>query len=198
MEISGIILRGAGKGAFFTQIDWVVSQCEYNLGFKPFPGTLNVRINNRDIAGLDRFLEPADFELVPDNPDFCTARVKKILLNGVVSAVVIPDEDVRIHENRVLEVISSCGLKQKLGLHDGDPVRLSWPESKGSHGIRVSGNKGQQTGMKMAVYRFSAFLGRAFEDYLHPQKHKLGPGRECGNRITIPETNILSPMKLFR
>ncbi len=128
MEISGIILSGAGKGAFFTQIDWVARQCEKNLGYKPFPGTLNVRINDKDLARLNRLLKPSDFELIPDDPNFCSAGVKKILLNGTLAAVVIPSDDVRIHDDRILEVIASCSLKQELNLMEGDVVRLSRPE----------------------------------------------------------------------
>lgn len=126
MEISGIIHSGAGKGAYFTQVDWVVRQCQKNLGYQPFPGTLNVRIKDGDLSRLDPFLEPSDFMLVPDDPNFCAARVKKILLNGIPSAVVIPGDDVRIHEDRILEVISSCALKKTLDLKDGDLVRLTW------------------------------------------------------------------------
>lgn len=126
MEISGIIYSGAGKGAFFTQIDWVVQQCMKHLGYPPFPGTLNVRIEDQDLASLDRFLETSDFELIPDDPDFCAAQVKKIQINSIPAAVVIPGKDVRIHEDRMLEVISSRSLKKLLDLKDGDRVRLSW------------------------------------------------------------------------
>lgn len=126
MEISGVIQSGAGKGAFFTQVDWVVLQCKQMLGYRPFPGTLNVRIDDADVDKLDLLFSAVDFELVPDDPAYCAAKVKKIELNGIDAAVVKPGESVRIHENRVLEVISSCSLKQALGLKDGETVRLTW------------------------------------------------------------------------
>ncbi len=128
MEISGIIRSGAGKGAFFTQVDWVVRQCEKKLGYCPFPGTLNVRIDDSDMASLKRLTEGNDFELVPDDPAFCSAGVKKVTINGVPAAVVIPAEEVRIHEERILEIIAARGIKETLGLEDGDAVRLSWIE----------------------------------------------------------------------
>ncbi|HKI48561.1 MAG TPA: DUF120 domain-containing protein, partial [Desulfobacteria bacterium] len=76
MEISGVIQRGAGKGAYFTQVDWVVKQCEKKLGMTPFPGTLNVRVNDDDFPKLDQFFLKTDFELIPDDPSFCAARLK--------------------------------------------------------------------------------------------------------------------------
>ncbi len=50
MQLTGVIHSGAGKGAYFMQLDWVVRQCEDKLGFTPFPGTLNVHITRRGPA----------------------------------------------------------------------------------------------------------------------------------------------------
>ncbi len=206
MEISGTVLSGAGKGAFFTQIDWVVEQCRKNLGYKPFPGTLNVRINDRDIARLSRLLVPSDFELIPDDPTFCSAGVKKIMLNDTPVAVVIPGKEVRIHEDRILEVIASCSLKQKLNLRDGDVVRLSRPEApKSRDELRISEREGPQPVQKMAVFKFAASAARALKRCFYLKKERFNPVRSCVNHVipksphaSIPEANILFPLKLFR
>ena len=124
MEISGIVQSGAGKGAYFTQLEWVVKQCEEMLGYQPFPGTLNVRVVDEDLPGLSRFLQDADLELIPDDPSFCAARVKKVMVNRIPAALVLPGEDVRIHENRVIELIASFNLKDSLGLEDGDRITV--------------------------------------------------------------------------
>ena len=125
MKICGLVQSGVGQGAFFTQIGWVVKQCEDLLGFKPFPGTLNVHVCQEDLDKVDGFLSSPDGELVPDDPKFCTARIKKVRVNEVPAAVVVPSEDVRVHENRVLEIIASQSLKDLLGIADGDKVFLS-------------------------------------------------------------------------
>lgn len=128
MEFSGVIQSGAGKGAFFTQIEWVVRQCENKLGFKPFPGTLNVHIIKSDRTKLGKLFQLFDAELIPDDPQFCAARVRKVSINGVSGAVVLPSEDVRIHSADVIEVIAGCALKETLGLTDGDTVKVSWDQ----------------------------------------------------------------------
>ncbi len=125
MEISGVIKSGEGKGAYFTQVEWVVRECERLLGYSPFPGTLNVYVRDSDLDKLNQFFQETDFDLVPDDQAFCAARVKKVTVNGIASAVVLPSDEVRIHENRVVEVISSCSLKKSLGLKDGDQVTIS-------------------------------------------------------------------------
>lgn len=122
VQISGEIQSGAGKGAYFTQVDWVIRQCEVKLGFAPFPGTLNINVRDEDLSKLDRLLKTAEIELVPDDPEFCAARVQPVMVQGIPSAVVLPSDEVRIHEDRIIEIISSCNLKQTLGLEDGDRI----------------------------------------------------------------------------
>ena len=124
MQISGIIQKGAGKGAYFTRLDWVVKECKEILGYEPFPGTLNICVEDEDLPLLDAFLQDADLELIPDDPGFCTAGLKKVMVNRIPAAVVVPAEDVRIHASRVMELIAPCNLKDALGLHDGDRVTL--------------------------------------------------------------------------
>jgi hypothetical protein len=169
MQISGVILSGAGKGAFFTQVDWVVEQCRKMLGYRPFPGTLNVSVNDSDLDMLDRLSEAPGFELVPDDPAFCAAQVKKIELNGISAAVVLPSEEVRIHEKRVLEVISSCSLKEALGLSDGDMVSLAWEDAndQGQHPVHES-VEGQRE-LYREIYEFAASAG-ALEGFVYSRR----------------------------
>ncbi len=152
-------MRGAGKGAYFTQLDWVVEQCEEKLEMTPFPGTLNVRADVKDFPKLDQFFLTTDFELTPDDPAFCAARLKKVTLNGIAAAVVLPGTDVRIHDDRIIELIAGCGLKETLGLEDGDRVTIS------DEGMWMA---------KMKTYReifeFAASAG-ALEGYLFKKEH---------------------------
>ena len=125
MKITGEIQRGVGKGVFFTQLAWVVEQFEMVLGFKPFPGTLNVRVCDRDFTKLEAFFSKKDGQLVPDNPEFCSAWLKRVWVNGIPGAAVFPSEDVRIHEKAVIEIMSGCHLKETFQLVDGDMVTIT-------------------------------------------------------------------------
>ena len=125
MEIVGVIEKGAGRGAYFTCLDWVVDQLEQAVGFKPFPGTLNVRIADEDLSKLDAFIEHRDCELVPDNPQFCSAGLKKVRINGIPAALILPSEDVRIHGKEIIEIVADRHIKDALGLADGDQVIIT-------------------------------------------------------------------------
>jgi len=125
MEIRGVIESGLGKGAFFVSLDWVMDQFEKAMGFKPFPGTLNVRVLESDLPALRSFFAEKDFELVPDNPTFCTAWFKKVRVNGAPAAAVFPSEDVKAHGQEIIELICEKSLKDTLGLKDGDQVSIT-------------------------------------------------------------------------
>jgi riboflavin kinase len=114
-----------GKGAFFTRLDWVVDQFERALGFRPFPGTLNVRISEEDVPKLESFFSQKDGELVPDTPEFCSAWLRKVWVNGIRGASAFPSEDVRVHESAIIEIMAGCHLKQTLRLADGDHVTIA-------------------------------------------------------------------------
>ena len=43
--IKGKIISGVRKGAYFTPLDWVQTLCMKKLGFRPYPGTLNLEIS---------------------------------------------------------------------------------------------------------------------------------------------------------
>jgi len=154
MQITGVIASGAGQGAYFTQVDWVVRQCAEKLGFIPFPGTLNVTIQEKDLPGLQRLLAAADISLVPTDPAFCGARVQPVTVRGIPCAVALPSEEVRIHADTTIEILSPCHLKRTFGLRDGDPVVVATPEED------------PLAALHREIYEFAASAG-ALEGYVY-------------------------------
>ncbi|MBI5441991.1 MAG: CTP-dependent riboflavin kinase [Deltaproteobacteria bacterium] len=122
MRIVGTIREGVGRGAFFTRLDWVVEQFRQAMGFEPCPGTLNVLVQEEDHLRLTSLCENPDFELVPDSPDFCAAAVKRVRVNGIPAAIVVPSEEVRVHGAGVVEIMAECHVRDTLGLREGDSV----------------------------------------------------------------------------
>ena len=124
-EISGKIVGGAKQGAFFTQLDWVQEQCLQKLGFKPFPGTLNIEIAHENLAIIEALQVQAGIELVPPDSAFCSGFVFPIIVEGISGVMVAPAEDVRVHAKNIIEIISPLGLKDALGVEDGDWVTVT-------------------------------------------------------------------------
>ena len=124
LTVTGKILSGEKKGAFFTQLDWVQDQCQEKLGFKPFPGTLNLEIKPAKILPIEALLKKHGLELVPPDSNFCTGHVYPVNIMGVGGAIVAPSEDVRIHDKNILELIAPICLKEAMDVDDGDEIML--------------------------------------------------------------------------
>ena len=124
-NITGKIVSGVKQGAFFTQLDWVQEQCLEKLGFKPFPGTLNLEIAIENMAIIGALQAQAGFELVPPDSNYCSGLVYPITVEGISGAIVAPAADVRVHAKNIIEIISRLGLRDALGVEDGDWVTLT-------------------------------------------------------------------------
>jgi riboflavin kinase len=125
MQIKGTIQKGTGQGTFFTSLPWVLEQFEKEMGSKPYPGTLNVRVCDEDLPKLDAFFKEKDFEIFPYNPQYCSATLKKVRVSGIPAAAIFPEERVHIHPKEIVEIMSPYHIKNSLHLADGDQVVIS-------------------------------------------------------------------------
>ncbi len=123
--LSGIIVRGAGKAAYFTELDWVRKQCAEKLNFQPYPGTLNIQVDENCLALLEDLQKKPSVNLLSPDPSFCNARALPASLSNLAVAIIIPDGAVNIHGRNILEVIAPVSLKKTLSLQDGDRVMLT-------------------------------------------------------------------------
>jgi CTP-dependent riboflavin kinase len=123
--LTGKIVSGIKQGAFFTQLDWVQEQCLEKLGFKPYPGTLNLEIANENMAIIEALQAQEGIELVPPDSNFCSGFVFPITIEGISGAMVAPAEDVRVHGKNIIEIISQLRLKDALGVEDGDWITVT-------------------------------------------------------------------------
>ena len=124
LTVTGKIARGEGKGAFFTQLDWVQNQCREKLGFVPFPGTLNLVIDAKKVPLITALCKKYGPALEPPDASFCTGHVYPASIMGVAGAIVAPADDVRVHADNIVELIAPASLKDALDVDDGDEIML--------------------------------------------------------------------------
>jgi CTP-dependent riboflavin kinase len=122
--LKGKVVSGVRKAAYFTQLDWVQQQCLNKLGFRPYPGTLNVEISEESLPIVEALQREQGIELIPPDTKFCAARAMLLSVGGVSGALIIPAEDVRVHGKNIVEVISPLRLKDALQVKDGEPLTL--------------------------------------------------------------------------
>jgi len=126
ISITGRIVSGVKKGAFFTQLDWVQEQCQKKLGFKPYPGTLNLEIEEEKIPIVEALRQGGGIELIPPDTDFCTGHAYPVSVMGVAGAIVAPAEDVSVHGKNIIEILAPISLKEALDVKDGDEIMLTF------------------------------------------------------------------------
>ena len=129
-EIHGILASGIGLGKTFTRLDWAREQFLTRVGIDPFAGTLNVKISDGPSrTAWDRLKATPGIHIdnPNDGPHDCDARcyrVEIVALDGRAypAAIVLPEVDGYPEEQ--IELICAIGLRDALGLGDGDCVRL--------------------------------------------------------------------------
>tara|TARA_Y100000310_G_scaffold342435_1_gene445691 strand:+ start:4025 stop:4414 length:390 start_codon:yes stop_codon:yes gene_type:complete len=122
MVFEGTVTAGLGKGAVFMSIDYYKGKIKEKLGFDPYTGTLNLKIEKGRISLLND-LEPIRIEgIKKDNKDFGGASCYKVKINDVNAAIIIPD--LTEHEEDMIEIIAPINLKSKLNIKDNDRVKI--------------------------------------------------------------------------
>ena len=123
VEFEGSVCSGLGEGKSFVALDWFGRACRRQLGFEPWPGTLNLRMGGSAWERWRGTLGPGDGIAITPPPGFCAARCFVVQLDGRVrAAAVIPD--VSDYPPDKLELVAPVALRAALGLHDGTPVRV--------------------------------------------------------------------------
>jgi len=116
--IQGRLVRGLGKAADFTQIDWVRRQLIEYAGIDPHPGTVNLALG--DNANRSRWRNWRDLPghvMVPADAAFCSARCYPARIAGrIPAAVVLPD--IAVYPEDKLELVAALPVRQHLSLDE--------------------------------------------------------------------------------
>lgn len=120
---------GLGQGAHFMSLAWVQDGVRGLVGFTPYPGTLNVRLDTDMIDAWRRIRDGGAIVLAPPAPETCGARLFPLVVApDVEAAVIVPD--VTRYDEGLLELIAAANLRSRLGLRDDDRVTLRVPSPR--------------------------------------------------------------------
>jgi riboflavin kinase len=121
LVLKGRVFTGKSEGAEFIRLRWVQRQTEEKLGFLPYPGTLNIRLTKEGIGRKKALTRTDGLEISPAT-GYCGGKLFRAHLGNVECAVVVPE--IADYPEDVVEVIASVDLREKLGLADGDFVKV--------------------------------------------------------------------------
>ncbi|MBP1912497.1 DUF120 domain-containing protein [Thermococcus stetteri] len=120
--IVGEVVSGLGEGAYY--VKQYSPLIEEYLGFKPFPGTLNVKmLFPKTVFDAVLNVRPVIIPgFVKDGRLFGDVRAYRVQVNGIEGAIVVPSRT--IHPPRIAEIVAPVNLRKTLKLKDGDRVRI--------------------------------------------------------------------------
>jgi len=126
INVTGRVFSGLGEGAYYLSQPRYVTQFLEAVGFKPYPGTLNVKVLSCD---LKKIITLKSLPAIPikgffnGKRSFGPVKCYRAALNGKVNCAVILAE--RSHYGGdVLEVIAPINLRKTLNLKDGVLVSI--------------------------------------------------------------------------
>ncbi|MGV8144923.1 MAG: DUF120 domain-containing protein [Methanothermobacter sp.] len=122
MKILGFVISGTKKGGYFLSQKFYSEQFKEKLGFKPFPGTLNIQIQEENLEQIAKIPEE-EIGIIEGEEEFGTVKYIKASLNDTINgALVFPVKTQ--HPQDILEFIAKENLREKLNLKDGELVNL--------------------------------------------------------------------------
>jgi CTP-dependent riboflavin kinase len=132
-KIDGIIFSDLGEAGRFMALEWVQEALRRQLGFAPFPATLNLRPKGRPDAGAWQTVqtELKRIDLFPAESGFCAAKLFLVDINTpaangplIRGAVLLPE--VANYPKDKIEVVAPMRLKDQFGVRDGDQLTLEF------------------------------------------------------------------------
>ena len=122
MKILGFVISGTKKGGYFISQKFYSEQIKEKLGFKPFPGTLNIQIQEGNLEQIAK-IPREEIGTIKGEGDFGDVKYIKACLNGKINgAIVFPVKTQ--HPQDILEFIANVNLREHLTLEDGALVSL--------------------------------------------------------------------------
>lgn len=124
MKINGEVTTGLGKAAYFLSQEFYTKEFKKNLGFIPYPGTLNVIVSDEYLDEINEIKDSCENLIKPDEGFGAVKYIEAKLNDNVNGAIVFPAKTT--HEENYLEFIAEDKLRDKLDLKDEDIVSLEF------------------------------------------------------------------------
>lgn len=124
MRVNGEVTTGLGKAAYFLSQDFYVENFIRNCGFKPYPGTLNVIVDDKYLNEINEVKDSCENIIEPDEGFGAVKYINAVLNDEINGAIVFPAKTE--HTENYLEFIAEKKLRDELNLEDGDIVRIEF------------------------------------------------------------------------
>jgi len=130
IELKGTLVSGMGEGAYYMGLKGYTKQFESKIGYVPFPGTLNVRLDNKihqESIKQFEFLDGIKIKSFSDGKrTYGWVKCFSGKLNNSINCNLIILERTH-HDSSVIELISKVCIRKNAKLKDGSKVTIKIP-----------------------------------------------------------------------
>ena len=119
--LNGIIVRGLGEGTYFMSMQHYKNEIKKKLGFSAYPGTLNLKVNKKELDLLEKLNKIKIDGFKKNNKTFGGADCYRAKIKGINGAIIIPH--LTKHKN-IIEFIAPVHVKSELKIKDGDNIKV--------------------------------------------------------------------------
>lgn len=129
LSFDGQVTSGLGEGRYYLSQPGYIVQFQERLGYTPYPGTLNIRVDPKELLRIDGVRHWAGVRIdgfQAAGRTFGGATCYGGRINGRPCHLIRPD---RTHYQDVVELIAPESLRESLSVHDGDRVSVEVAES---------------------------------------------------------------------
>ena len=124
MKIDGEVTTCLGKAAYFLSQDFYTKEFKKNLGFIPYPGTLNIIVGEEYLPKISEIKNTCENLIKPDTEFGAVKYIEAVLNDEIKGAIVFPAKTT--HEENYLEFIAENKLRDLLNIEDGDIVTIEF------------------------------------------------------------------------
>lgn len=121
-RIRARLSTGHGQGQKFVNYPWVREQIQDKFGFIPYPGTLNLLLDESSLSAFQHFKQTHDGISIRSINNECKGLCYTIQVNNVNGIAVIPQ--VPDYPQKQLEIIAPINLRTAFSLKDGDEIEV--------------------------------------------------------------------------
>lgn len=130
IELKGSIVSGMGEGAYYMSLKGYTEQFKEKIGYVPFPGTLNIRLDRKEDFEAVKKFDNAKTTYIEGFSDgkrtYGWVKCHPAKLNSSLDCLLIRLERTH-HDTSIVELISKYDLRKAAKLDDGTKVRIEIP-----------------------------------------------------------------------
>lgn len=130
VELEGSLMSGMGEGAYYMSLKGYTKQFKSKIGYIPFPGTLNVKLDKKEHTEAMSQFDALDGILIKGFSDgkrtYGWVKCFNAKLNKTIDCVLIRLERTH-HDTSIIELISRANIRKLAKLKDGSKVSIKIP-----------------------------------------------------------------------